>query len=272
MEAMRKNKPIARKDTRQKLKTIVKEYGLAAMITVFLLLLWEIGVREFDVPEFLLPAPSKIFTTLLRVYPLILPHVWVTLLEAVVGLASAAIISILMAFGIVYYKILERTLYPYAVITKVVPIISIAPLLTVWFGNGFLPKVLTAILVSFFPILVNTITGLQSADANMIRLMDSLFAPKLMIFTKIRFKYALPYIFAGLRISSTLSVIGAIVGEFVGADKGIGFFLIMSMSDLEVARVFMGVFFCTLIGLSLFFAVVILEKYSIPWHISAQGA
>ena len=137
-------------------------------------------------------------------------------------------------------------------------------------GSGFLPKVLTAILVSFFPILVNTITGLRSADANMIRLMNSLFAPKRMIFTKIRFKYSLPYIFAGLRIASTLSVIGAIVGEFVGADRGIGFFLIMSMSELEVARVFMGVFFCTLIGLTLFFAVVILEKYMIPWHISTQ--
>jgi NitT/TauT family transport system permease protein len=125
--------------------------------------------------------------------------------------------------------------------------------------------------VSFFPILVNTITGLQSADANMIRLMNSLFAPKFMIFTKIRFKYSLPYIFAGFRISSTLAVIGAIVGEFVGADKGIGFFLIMSMSELEVARVFMGVFFCTLIGLAMFFTVVALEKYLIPWHISIQS-
>ena len=222
-------------------------------------------------PEFLLPPPSKVLVTLFQVYHLILPHVWVTALEAVVGLILAAAISISMAFGIVYYKILERTLYPYAVITKVVPIISIAPLLTVWFGNGFLPKVLTAILVSFFPILVNTIAGLQSADANMIRLMNSLFAPKFMVFTKIRFKYSLPYIFTGLRIASTLSVIGAIVGEFVGADRGIGFFLIMSMSELEVARVFMGVFFCTLIGLALFFAVVAVERYAIPWHISVQG-
>ena len=235
-----------------------------------LVFLWEIGVKVFKVPEFLLPPPSTIFATLLDTYPLIMPHVWVTVSEALVGLVLATIISVSMAFGIVYYKILERTLYPYAVITKVVPIISIAPLLTVWFGNGFLPKVLTAILVSFFPILVNTITGLRSADANMIRLMNSLFAPKLMIFTKIRFKYSLPYIFAGLRIASTLSVIGAIVGEFVGADRGIGFFLIMSMSELEVARVFMGVFFCTIIGLTLFFAVVVLEKYMIPWHISTQ--
>lgn len=249
----------------------LKKYVWSVIISILLLIFWEIGVRVFHVPNFLLPPPSEILSTLLEVYPLILPHVWVTFSEAVVGLILAGAISISMAFGIVYYKILERTLYPYAVITKVIPIISIAPLLTVWFGNGFLPKVLTAILVSFFPILVNTITGLQSADANMIRLMNSLFAPKFMIFTKIRFKYSLPYIFAGFRIASTLAVIGAIVGEFVGADKGIGFFLIMSMSELEIARVFMGVFFCTLIGLAMFFTVVALEKYLIPWHISIQS-
>ncbi len=248
-----------------------KKYFWSVIITILLLIFWEIGVRVFHVPNYLLPPPSEIISTLLDVYPLILPHVWVTISESVVGFILAAAISISMAFGIVYYKILERTLYPYAVITKVIPIISIAPLLTVWFGNGFLPKVLTAILVSFFPILVNTISGLQSADANMIRLMNSLFAPKFMIFTKIRFKYSLPYIFAGFRIASTLAVIGAIVGEFVGADKGIGFFLIMSMSELEVARVFMGVFFCTLIGLAMFFTVVALEKYLIPWHISIQS-
>lgn len=256
---------------RHKAERVLKEYGLSAGITVILIVVWELGVKAFNIPEFLLPAPSTILATLIDTYPLILPHVWVTISEAVVGLILATLISVSMAFGIVYYKILERTLYPYAIITKVVPIISIAPLLTVWFGNGFAPKVLTAILVSFFPILVNTITGLRSADANMIRLMNSLFASKAMIFTKIRFKYSLPFIFAGLRIASTLSVIGAIVGEFVGADKGIGFFLIMSMSDLEVARVFMGVFFCTLIGLALFFAVVLLEKYMIPWHVSTQS-
>ncbi|MBW2000199.1 MAG: ABC transporter permease [Deltaproteobacteria bacterium] len=255
---------------RQDITEIVKQYSWSAVITVILIILWEIGVRLLHVPDFLLPPPSTILITLFHVYPLILPHVWVTLSEAVVGLILSVVISISMAFGIVYYKILERTLYPYAVVMKVIPIISIAPLLTVWFGNGFLPKVLTAILVSFFPILVNTITGLQSADANMIRLMNSLYAPKFMIFTKIRFKYSLPYIFAGLRIASTLALIGAIVGEFVGADRGIGFFLIMSMSDLEVARVFMGVFFCTLIGLGLFSTVVVIEKYAIPWHVSRQ--
>ncbi|MBW1999363.1 MAG: ABC transporter permease [Deltaproteobacteria bacterium] len=259
------------KAEKQGLMHYFKEYSWAVIITLILLVLWEGGVRVFDVPDFLLPPPSTIIVTLFDVYHLILPHVWVTISEAVVGLALAAILSTTMAFGIVYYKILERTLYPYAVITKVVPIISIAPLLTVWFGNGFLPKVLTAILVSFFPILVNTIAGLQSADRNMIRLMNSLYAPKFMIFTKIRYKYSLPYFFAGMRIASTLSVIGAIVGEFVGADRGIGFFLIMSMSELEVARVFMGVFFCTLIGLLLFFTVVVIEKYCIPWHVSLQG-
>jgi NitT/TauT family transport system permease protein len=250
----------------------IQEYGPPILITIGLLAAWEVGIDILRVPSFLLPKPSAVAARFFNVAKVVMPHVWVTLFEAVVGLLAAGVISIVLAVGIVHSRLVQRTVYPYAVATKVVPIIAIAPLLTVWFGFGFEPKIITAVLVSYFPILVNTVKGLQSADRQMVRLMRSLFATRYQIFTKISVKYSLPYVFAGFRISSTLSVIGAIVGEFVGADRGLGFFLIIAQSELDVEKMFVGVALCALLGLSLFLLVVALERYFLFWHESTDAS
>lgn len=254
-----------------RLTSVVPEYGPAVLITVGIFALWELGVSLFRIPEYLLPKPSVIAAQFADLWPVVLPHAAITLFEAVMGLAIAGAMSILLAVGIVHHKLFERTVYPYAVATKVVPIIAVAPLLTVWFGFGIEPKIITSVLVAYFPILVNTVKGLHSADRQMIRLMRSLFATNYQIFIRIRVKYALPYVFAGFRISATLAVIGAIVGEFVGADRGLGFFLIIAQSELDVAKMFVGVVMCALLGLFLFLVVVALERYFLFWHESIQG-
>lgn len=248
----------------------VLEYAPAILITIGIIVFWEVSIDLFRIPSFLLPKPSAVAVQFISMWKIVLPHMWVTLFEAVMGLILAGVISIILAVGIVHFKLVERTVYPYAVATKVIPIIAVAPLLTIWFGFGIAPKIVTAILVSYFPILVNTVKGLQSADRQMVRLMRSLFATKYQIFTKISVKYSLPYVFAGFRISSTLAVIGAIVGEFVGADRGLGFFLVIAQSELDVRKMFVGVALCALLGLFLFLLVVALERYFLFWHESAD--
>ena len=256
----------------QRFARAIPAYAPPVLITIGILVGWELAIDVLRIPSFLLPKPSAVAVEFVRLWKIVLPHVWITLFEAVVGLILAGAISIVLAVGIVHFKLIERTVYPYAVATKVVPIIAVAPLLTVWFGFGLEPKIVTAILVSYFPILVNTVKGLQSADRQMVRLMKSLFATRWQIFTKISIKYSLPYIFAGFRISSTLAVIGAIVGEFVGADRGLGFFLVIAQSELDVRKMFVGVVLCALLGLFLFLLVVALERYFLFWHESADAA
>ncbi len=251
---------------------MLQAYGPPVLITIALVVSWEVSVDLLRIPSFLLPKPSATVLRFFALWKIVLPHVWITLFEAVVGLIAAGAISIILAVGIVHFKLIQRTVYPYAVATKVVPIIAVAPLLTVWFGFGIAPKIVTAILVSYFPILVNTVKGLQSADRQMVKLMRSLFATKYQIFTKISLKYSLPYIFAGFRISSTLAVIGAIVGEFVGADRGLGFFLVIAQSELDVQKMFVGVALCALLGLSLFLLVVGLERHFLFWHESSEAS
>jgi NitT/TauT family transport system permease protein len=247
-------------------------YVPPVLITLGILVGWQVGIDLLHIPSFLLPKPTGVVLRLVKLWHIVLPHVWVTLFEAVAGLVLAGAVSILLAIGIVHNKLIQRTVYPYAIATKVVPIIAVAPLLTVWFGFGIQPKVITAVLVSYFPILVNTVKGLQSADRQMVRLMRSLFATRHQIFWKISIRYALPYIFAGFRISSTLAVIGAIVGEFVGADRGLGFFLVVAQADLDVEKMFVGVLLCALLGLLLFVLVVLIERHVLFWHDSTEAA
>ena len=154
------------------------------------------------------------------------------------------------------------------------PIVAIAPLLIVWFGNGLLPKVIVAAIISFFPVVVNTTKGLRSVDAEAFDLFDSMSATQSQVFFKLRVPSALPYLFAALRISSTLAVIGAIVGEFSGADRGLGFFIMISSHRLETVDMFVGILLSSLLGILFFYGIALLEKVIVPWekHIAADTA
>jgi len=196
------------------------------------LALWQVIVTVGKVPEYLLPAPSKIvaeFDTNL------LAALAVTAGEAFAGFVIASILAFLIALMFVRFSSLERGLFPVMIAIKTTPLVAIAPLLVLWLGTGWWSKVTAAVLICFFPTLVNTVKGLKAADAEYFELFRSLGAKRAQEFRKLRIPYCLPYLFSALKISSSLAVVGAIVGEFVGATQGLGYLIMVSSAHLETA-------------------------------------
>jgi NitT/TauT family transport system permease protein len=238
----------------------------ALVFVVCVVLVWEFIVRGFSIPEYLLPAPSVVLHRLLSIRIGLLAHVGYTALESALGFLLGTAFGIMLAVIFTRSRTLELGIYPYAIALKTVPIVAIAPLLVVWFGNGILPKVIVAAIISFFPVVVNTTKGLRNVDAEAFDLFDSMSATPSQVFFKLRVPSALPYLFAALRISSTLAVIGAIVGEFSGADRGLGFFITISSQRLETVDMFVGILMSSLLGIGFFYAIALLEKIVVPWE------
>lgn len=227
--------------------------------------IWEFLVRIFTVPQYLLPAPSAIALDFATNINSLLFHAGVTLWEAFLGFLLANILGVLVAIAFAHSRTLEKGLYPFAIALKTTPIIAMAPLLILWFGNGIASKVAAAALIAFFPAIVNTTRGLKSVDSEALDLLKSLSASKWQVFSKLRFPTALPYIFSALKISTSLAVVGAIVGEFVGANKGIGFVILVSSYHLEIVKMFSAVITAALTGIIFFWVVSFIEKKVVFW-------
>lgn len=238
----------------------------ATVFVILVVVLWEAMVRSFSVPEYLVPAPTVILHRLLSMGTDILAHTGYTALESALGFVLGSILGVMLAVIFVHSRTLELGMYPYAIALKTVPIVAIAPLLVVWLGNGMLPKIIVAAIISFFPVVVNTTKGLRDVDAEAFDLFDSMSATKSQIFFKLRVPSALPYLFAALRISSTLAVIGAIVGEFSGADRGLGFFIMISSHRLETVDMFVGILMSSALGILFFYGIALLERIIVPWE------
>jgi len=244
----------------------MKRYLPAVFFMLAVVAAWEFIVRGFGIPEYLLPRPTVVIARLFTGNGLLMEHVGYTALEAGLGFVLGVGFGIFLAVVFVHSRTLELGIYPYAIALKTVPIVAIAPLLVVWCGNGLLPKIIIAALISFFPVVVNTTKGLHSVGAEAFDLFDSMSATRSQIFFKLRVPSALPYLFAALRISSTLAVIGAIVGEFSGADRGLGFFITVSSQRLETVDMFVGIILSSLLGILFFCGVAVVEKLVVPWE------
>lgn len=218
---------------------------------VVVLVVWEGAVRLFDMPAWLLPAPSRIFQRFLRSDTLWY-HTGLTLLEALSGFSISAIVGILLSAGIVHSRFLERGVFPYIIVSNSIPIIAIIPLLTIWFGFGISPKIMIAAIITFFPIVTNTTRGLKSADPRVMDFMHSINATRWQVFRKVQFPSALPYIFAAFKIAGSLSLVGAVVGEFYGADRGLGFLVITSATQLQTDLLFVAITVLAVLGVILF--------------------
>jgi NitT/TauT family transport system permease protein len=232
--------------------------------------LWEVGVRAGGVPAYLLPPPSAIAGRMVKDWRLLALHTWVTTGEILAGYLLAIVISIPLAAVLAQFRWVENALYPILVASQTIPKVAIAPILVVWFGFGLLPKVLIAFLICFFPIVVDTMVGLRSVPKEVLWLARSMGASQWKTFAKIQFPAALPHIFAGLKVASTLAVVGAVVGEFVAADRGLGYQLIVANGLLDVQLSFAVLITLSLLGIVLYAIVDIAERAALPWHVSQR--
>jgi NitT/TauT family transport system permease protein len=215
-----------------------------------------------------MPPPSAVFFVFVNEFQKLLYHGWVTTYEMLAGYALAVAVAVPLAIAITSSERFDRFITPQMLFFQVVPKVAIAPLFLVWFGVGATPKILVAFLISFFPIVIDAAVGLRSMSAEMRDLARSMGASRWQVFAQFRLPTSLPYLFSGLKVAATLAVAGAVVGEFVGADKGLGYLLLVTNSNMETALMFATIVALTIIGLVFFYAVEFLEKLLIPWHVT----
>jgi NitT/TauT family transport system permease protein len=244
----------------------------AILAFVLLFAIWELLAWLLELPAYLLPRPSLIVSDLMDRWPRVLEGAWVTTAEIVAGYLLAVVISIPLALGVAYSPFFERSVYPLIVFLQIVPKIAIAPLFIIWFGFGFMPKLLLVFLLSFFPIVVSSTAGFKSVDPDVMDLARSTGAGQWRLFAKIRLPQALPDIFTGLKVGAALAATAAVVAEFVASNKGLGYLLLEYNGNLETPMVFAVIIVLSLIGLAIYYAVEFLERITIPWHVSQRSA
>jgi NitT/TauT family transport system permease protein len=241
------------------------------LVTVAALLaLWEAWVRVRDVPPYLMPRFSSVVDSMVTEFVPLLPDTWQTVQEIGLGFALSVVVGIPLAIAIVSSRTFEKSVYPVLVISQVVPKVAVAPLIVVWLGFGLTGKVLIAFTVAFFPIVIDTVVGLRSVEVEKFYLAQSMGASRFQLFYKIRLPQALPMMFSGLKLSATFAVIGAVVGEFVASDRGLGRVIMAASSSFNTTLLFTGVAYLTIIGLIVFFAMDVAERIALPWHVSRR--
>jgi NitT/TauT family transport system permease protein len=241
------------------------------ILVVLLLVLWDLAIRVFGIKPYLIPAPEAVVRQLVAEWPKLWKESLVTTYATLGGFALSIAFGVPMALLIAYSRTVESFVYPLLVFSQSVPKIAIAPLFVVWFGFGIIPKVICAFMLGFFPVVVSTVAGFKSVDADMIDLARSMRASKLATFMRISLPQALPSLFAGLKVSVTLAVVGAVVGEFVGSNSGIGYVLQIANGNFDLPLMFAALALLSGIGVLLFVAVDVVERFTIPWHASHRN-
>jgi len=232
------------------------------------ILAWHLITSYSGIPNFILPSPLSVWTRFLKAFGdgSLLYHTGITFIEIVLGLLSGAFFATIVGYILAKSRSLERILSPYLVASQAIPIIAIAPLLVIWLGDGILSKVVICALIVFFPVLVNTIVGVRAVPIALYDLMNSVHASRSQILWKVEVPASLPVFLGGLRVGATLSVIGAIVGELVDAEEGLGFLLQLGDFQYDTPMVFVAVFMLIALALMLYGIVILLEKRFLKWQ------
>jgi ABC-type nitrate/sulfonate/bicarbonate transport system permease component len=226
---------------------------------------WEAAARLGGIENYLLPAPSEIGTALIDDRGLLLSDAWVTAQEVLLGFALALVVGLALAVVLHLSPLLRRSIYPLVVASQAVPVIVIAPILVIWLGFGIAPKLIVIALICFFPVVVNTFDGLQSVDRAQVKMLLTLNASRTDIFRHLELPSSLPYFFSGARIAVAVAVIGAVFGELVGSDAGLGHAIQIGTAQLLTARVFAAVLILSAMAIGLFALVTALERWAVPW-------
>ena len=243
--------------------------GLLAPLTLLgFVVAWEALVRIRDYPAFILPSPGDVLAELAQsvLTPSFWTHIGVTLAEITGGLLIGASLAIVLGYLVAKSATLDAMLSPLFVASQAVPIVAVAPLLTIWFGYGLTPKIVTSALIVFFPVLISAAAGVRSVEPNLRDLMRSLQASRRQMLFKLEAPAALPMALSGLKVGATLAVIGAIVGEFVNSDKGLGFLIKQGIGEYNTAATFATLIALAAIALSLYGAVALLERRCLAWR------
>lgn len=230
------------------------------------LIIWQITVMLLKPPIWIMPAPTDIAIALYNEFFIIMENAWITFSEAILGFALAIILSLILAIIMDASPFIRNGIYPILVASQTIPIFAVAPLLIIWFGFGILPKILIVTLVDFFPIVVNLVDGLNSTDKGLINLLKTMNSSRWQIFKKLKFPAALPYLFSGLKIAATYSVMGAVIGEWLGASKGLGLYIKNAFNSFLTDQVFAAIIVIVTISILLYGLINIIEKYFVPWN------
>jgi NitT/TauT family transport system permease protein len=250
------------RERRDRIAALAYPIGMMAALVV----IWEAAARLFLIPPFLLPAPSAIAQAMGANAAVLIKNSVGTTLEIVLGFALSVAVGVPLALAIFLWKPFARAVYPVLVSSQAVPKVAVAPLFLVWFGFGLLPKVLIAFLIAFFPVVINTAVGLAAIEREKIYLAQSMGFGPAATFFKIQLPNALPSIFAGLKISITLAVVGAVVGEFVGGQGGLGYLLLIANGNMDTALLFAGIVALTVLGVVFFALIGLVERLVLPPH------
>ena len=241
------------------------------LVVMALLSIWAGAVSFFNIPDYLLPAPQDIIARIIKEWPLLVRNGGYTLMSVTLGFLASILMGVPLAFLIVINRTVEKAMMPLLVMSQTIPKVAIAPILIVWLGFGILPKIAIVFLISFFPIVVSTVAGLKSVENDMIDLVRSMGAGTVKIMLRVRAPTALPQMFAGFKIAICLAVVGAIVGEFVGSNQGLGYLLLTATGSLDGTLVWASLFILIAMGIALFALVSWLERLALPWHISIRN-
>lgn len=244
-------------------------YGQTAVAFLAIVVVWQ--VAGMKIPRYLLPTPLDTARELIIRAPLLGHHALVTLREIILGFLLAVAVSVPCGLAVAFSRAVERSVMPVLVFTQLIPKIALAPLFIIWFGFGLFPKVVMTFLLSFFPIVIDAVVGFRSLDQEIVYLTRSMGLSPWKAFLKVRLPHAMPNIFAGLKVAITLATVGAIIGEFVGSDRGLGYLLLVAGGDLRTELLFATLVVLTMIGLILYYLMALLERFTIPWHISRRG-
>ncbi|OJU06236.1 MAG: ABC transporter permease [Rhizobiales bacterium 65-79] len=253
--------------------TVRKSLGRQTSTIVSLVgavLVWELAVRLFAVPEYILPAPSQVFVDLVKNFQVVLPAAYFTLQPMILGFLMAVVLGVALSLLVVYSPAFEALFYPLLVVLQIIPKIAVAPLFIIWVGFGLPSKILLVFLLSFFPIVVNSIVAFKSVETELFDLAKSYRASRLKIFWKVEMPSALPSLFAGFKVAAALSATAAVVAEFVASDNGLGYLLLGYNGNMNTSMSFAVIVILSVLGLLLYGVVELIERWAIPWHVSQR--
>lgn len=240
-------------------------------VVVAVILTWELGSRSGLVAHYLLPAPSSVLSRLVDWRGLLLVHALVTAGEIVLGFLLAVAVGVLMAVAIVHVRLLEAAIYPLIVASQAIPKVALGPLFVVWLGFGLLPKVIIAFLIAFFPILIGTVMGLRSVEPESMLLLRAMGAGRWKTFRYLGAPNALPSLFGAMKVAITLATVGAIVGEFVGANEGLGYVLLVANGTMDTPLLFAALVLIAALAVALSWVIHVLDGVCVWWHVSKRG-